>query len=117
MERDGAHRSSLMTEDKCFHQRVTMCLGEGISLNTLNIIRVHLEVVSQKLLGAPNMLVSDFVAGILEEEINTQIEELKWHTAVSTCFDATPRMGGIFVLVVRYVIWPIFPAVFQNRYL
>jgi hypothetical protein len=38
---------------------------------------VPLEEISQKPLGATNMLVSDYFAGILEEEINTQIEELK----------------------------------------
>jgi hypothetical protein len=59
-----------------------MCLRADISLNTLNIIGVPLEEMSQKLLGSPNMLVSDYVAGILEKEIKTQIEELKGHTAV-----------------------------------
>jgi hypothetical protein len=38
---------------------------------------VSLEEMSPKPLGALNMLMSDYVAGILQEEINTQIEELK----------------------------------------
>jgi hypothetical protein len=104
MELNDTCRSSVLPEDKCFHQQVTqMCLGTSISLNTLNIIRVPLEEMPQKLLGATPMLVSDYVAGIIEEEINTQIEELNGHTAVSICFDATPIMGDVFALIIRYV--------------
>ena len=81
-----------------------MCLGAGISLNTLDIIRVPLEEMAQRPLGAPNMLVSDYVAKIFEDEICTQIEELKGHVAVSICFDATPRMGDVFALVVHSIL-------------
>ncbi len=36
------------------------------------------------------MLVSDYVASIFEEEINSQLEALEGHAAVSICFEATP---------------------------
>lgn len=71
-------------------------------MNTMNVIRPALEDMCQQPLAPPNMLVADYIEKIVLQEVDTQLEELKGKQ-VSVCFDATPRMGDVFALIVRYV--------------
>jgi hypothetical protein len=79
-----------------------MIIAAGIPLNTLKRIRPALEDMCKKSLACHNMLASDYIEQIFSEEVDTQLEELKGKQ-VSVCFDATPRMGDVFALIVRYV--------------
>jgi hypothetical protein len=79
-----------------------MMLAAGIPLNTMKVIRPALEDMCQMPLASSNMLASEYVEKIFEQEVDKQLEELKGKQ-VSVCFDATPRMGDVFALIVRYV--------------
>jgi hypothetical protein len=103
MDLDGTRASSVPEVDQHFRFRVTRTLiAAGIPLNSLKIIRPALEDMCQKSLGSSNMLASENIQKIFLQEVDTQLEELKGKQ-VSLCFDATPRMGDVFALIVRYV--------------
>ena len=79
-----------------------MMIAAGIPLNTMTVIRPALEDMCQKPLAFPNMLASEYIEQIFSQEVDLQLEELKGKQ-ISVCFDATPRMGDMFALIVRYV--------------
>jgi hypothetical protein len=100
---NGTRESYVPASDRAFRYRVTrMMIAAGIPMNTMNVIRPALEDMFQQPLAPPNMLVADYIQQILLQEVDTRLEELKGKQ-VSVCFDATPRMGDVFALIVRYV--------------
>jgi hypothetical protein len=80
-----------------------MLLCAGIPMNTLKVIRPVLEAMCRKPLAPHKQLIaSEYLGKILIEEVATQLEDLRGKI-VFLCFDATPRMGYVFALVVCYV--------------
>jgi hypothetical protein len=100
---DGTRESSMLEDDQAFRFRVTqMMIAAGIPLNTVTVIRPALEDMCQVPLASPNMLASEYIHQIFSKEVETQLEELKGEQ-ISVCFDATPSMGDVFALIVRYI--------------
>ena len=103
MDLDGTRTSSVTNVDASFRFRVTrMLLGAGIPLASLKVIRPAMEDMCQMPLAANNTLASEYIAKILTEEVGTQLQELLGKR-VALCFDAMPRMGDVFAIIVRYV--------------
>jgi hypothetical protein len=104
MDLDGTRASSATSVDKSFRFRVTRVLiGVGIPLNTLTVICPALEDMRQKPLAGSKQVASQHIVTILEQEVDAgQLKELEGKN-VALCFNATPRTGDAFPLIVHCV--------------
>jgi hypothetical protein len=85
----GTRVSSVCLADILYHKRITrMTVGAGIVLNNVSLLCQGL---------APT-----FIPGILKEEEMLQEEKMKTKD-LCLIWDATPHLGDLFVLVMRYV--------------
>ena len=103
MDLEGTRVSSVTPVNQDFSFQVTrMLIAAGIPLHTMGVICRALEDMCEKPVASHSMLASEYIPKIFSQEVDTQLEELKGKQ-VSVSFDATPRMGDVFALIMRYV--------------